>query len=224
MKRNLLLSLMLAAATFCFQAPASAQAQGGGAQPPAGGGQPGPAPSGAPNRTGNDQNPDMSGPGGMQAGAQNKVNDAKFAADAAAGGMAEVELGKLAAQKGGTDAVKQFGQKMVDDHSKANEELKQVASKDNLTIPSTLDAKHQARIEKLSKLSGDQFDKAYIKDQLKDHKKDVREFQAESENGSNPDVKAFAAKTLPVLQQHLQMVQDLSKSKGTSDTASNASK
>jgi putative membrane protein len=160
----------------------------------------------------------------MQAGAQNKVNDAKFAADAAAGGMAEVELGKLAAQKGGTDAVKQFGQKMVDDHSKANEELKQVASKDNLTIPSTLDAKHQARIEKLSKLSGDQFDKAYIKDQLKDHKKDVREFQAESENGSNPDVKAFAAKTLPVLQQHLQMVKDLSKSKGTSDTASNASK
>ena len=223
MKRNVLLSLTLAGATFCFQAPAVAQAPGGAAQSQ-GGARPGTAPAGAPNRTGNTENPDMSGPAGMQAGAQNKVNDAKFASEAAEGGLVEVELGKVAAQKGGTDAVKQFGQKMVDDHSKANDELKEVATKDNLTIPSSVDAKHQARIDKLSKLSGDQFDKAYIKDQLKDHKKDVREFQAESENGGNPDVKAFAGKTLPVLQQHLQMVKDLSKSKGASDTSASAGK
>lgn len=219
MKRNLLLSLMLAGASFCVQPAIFAQAPGN-TSPSTGaaGQQPGAAPMGQPDRTGNAGNPDMSGPAGMQAGAQNKVNDAKFAADAAMGGMAEVELGKLAAEKGGTDAVKQFGQKMVDDHSKANDELKEVASKDKLTIPASLDSKHQARVDKLSKLSGTDFDKAYIKDQLKDHKEDVRKFQAESQSGSNPDVKAFAAKTLPTLKQHLEMVKDLSKSKGASDT------
>ena len=126
--------------------------------------------------------------------------------------MTEVELGKLAVQKASADDVKQFGQKMVDDHTKANEELKQLASRGNVQIPDALDSKHQSRIDKMSKLSGEQFDKAYLKDQLKDHEKDVREFSAEAQNGNDPTIKAFASSTLPILQHHLEMVKGLNKS------------
>jgi putative membrane protein len=142
-----------------------------------------------------------------------RVDDKKFVKNAALGGMTEVELGKLAAQKGSSDAVKQFGQKMVDDHSKANEELKQVASNEKMDVPEALDSKHQSRIDKLSKLSGPDFDKAYLKDQEKDHKQDVNEFQSEAQAGSDPNVKQFAARTLPVIQEHLSMVKDLNKTK-----------
>jgi putative membrane protein len=140
------------------------------------------------------------------------VDDKKFVKDAALGGMTEVELGKLAAQKGSSDSVKQFGQKMVDDHSKANEELKQVASNEKMEVPDALDSKHQSRIDKLAKLSGPDFDKAYLKDQEKDHKQDVNEFQSEAQGGTDPNVKQFALKTLPVIQDHLSMVKDLNKS------------
>jgi len=137
--------------------------------------------------------------------------DSKFVMDAAVGGMTEVELGKLATQKASDDSVKQFGQKMVDDHTKANDQLKEVASKENITLPSSLDAKHQARVDKLSKMSGASFDRAYVRDQLKDHIEDVAEFKKESQNGSDPAVKQFASTTLPTLEEHLSMVKDLSK-------------
>jgi putative membrane protein len=140
-----------------------------------------------------------------------QVDDKKFVKDAAIGGLTEVELGKLAAQKASSDGVKQFGQKMVDDHNKANEELKEIASKANIEIPASLDSKHQSRLDKLAKLSGPEFDKAYVKDQLKDHQKDVSEFQNEAQSGSDPNVRQFANKTLPTLQEHLSMVKDLNK-------------
>jgi len=127
------------------------------------------------------------------------------------GGLTEVELGKVAAQKGASDGVKQFGQKMVDDHTKANDQLKEIATKENMEMPTTLDSKHQSRVDKLSKLSGAAFDKAYMKDQLKDHEQDVKEFQMEAQNGHDPNIKQFATTTLPVLQEHLNMVKDLSK-------------
>jgi len=139
------------------------------------------------------------------------VDDKKFAKDAALGGLTEVELGKLAAQKASNDAVKQFGQRMVDDHSKANEQLKQIADKSNIEVPAALDSKHQARIDKLAKLSGPAFDKAYVKDQLKDHERDVDDFKSEAQNGSDPNVKQFAMQTLPTLQEHLSAVKDLKK-------------
>ena len=101
---------------------------------------------------------------------------------------------------------------MVDDHAKANEELKQVASKENIAIPDALDSKHQSKISKLSKLSGPEFDKAYAKEQLKDHETDVREFSAEAQGGTDPNVKAFASSTLPILQQHLELAKNLNKS------------
>jgi len=155
-----------------------------------------------------DQNPTDSMP------AQPKIDDRTFVKEAAIGGLTEVQLGKVASEKASSDAVKQFGQKMVDDHSKANDQLKEAATKAGFEVPSAPDPKHQARIEKLSKLSGTAFDRAYIKDQLKDHKTDVRKFQEEAQGGTNPAIKNFAAQTLPTLQQHLQMVQQLKDSNG----------
>jgi putative membrane protein len=140
-----------------------------------------------------------------------KVDDKKFAKDAALGGLTEVELGKLAAQKASNDAVKQFGQRMVDDHSKANDQLKQIAGKSNIDVPASLDSKHQSRVDKLAKLTGPAFDKAYVKDQLKDHERDVDDFKSEAQNGSDPNVKQFAMQTLPTLQEHLNAVKDLKK-------------
>lgn len=140
-----------------------------------------------------------------------KVDDKKFVKKSALGGMTEVELGKLAAQKGASDAVKQFGQRMVDDHSKANDQLKQFASKSSIEVPAALDSKHQSRVDKMAKLSGPAFDKAYLKDQVKDHEHDVDEFKSEAQYGSDPNIKQFAMQTLPTLQEHLTVVKDLKK-------------
>lgn len=145
--------------------------------------------------------------GGMKHGSGQMMADSKFVMMAAMGGMAEVEMGRLAAQKGASDEVRQFGQRMVDDHSKANEELMRVASSKGMTPPTTLDAKHQAAMQKLSALSGEKFDKEYVKMMVGDHKKDVSEFQKEASRGADPDIKAFAASTLPTLQGYLQMIQ-----------------
>jgi putative membrane protein len=147
-----------------------------------------------------------------------KIDDKKFLKDAAIGGMTEVELGKLAQQKASSDAVKQFGQKMVDDHTKANDQLKELASKENIPVPDALDSKHESRINKLAKLSGPDFDKAYIKDQVKDHQQDVSEFKTEADSGTDPNIKQFASNTLPTLEQHLNMAKELNKTEKKSST------
>jgi putative membrane protein len=146
----------------------------------------------------------------QKTGAANlNTRDRNFVMEAAMGGMAEVELGKLATQKATSDAVKQFGQKMVDDHSAANSELTQLAAAKGITLPTELDAKHRADITRLSKLSGAAFDGAYSKAMLDDHVKDVAAFEKESTSGTDPEVKAFATKTLPTLKQHLEMARSL---------------
>ncbi|MEO8190733.1 MAG: DUF4142 domain-containing protein [Acidobacteriota bacterium] len=157
-----------------------------------------------------------------------KSADSKFVMDAAKGGMMEVEMGKMAAEKASNADVKQFGQRMVDDHTRANDELKQVASSKNITLPTEVDAAHKAKMDKMSKMSGGAFDKAYVADMVKDHKKDVTDFKKEANGGKDPDVKSFASKTLPTLEDHLKMVQELnakmagktSKSKMTSKASS----
>jgi putative membrane protein len=141
--------------------------------------------------------------------------DQKFVKDAASGGMAEVQLGKLATEKASNAQVKQFGQRMVDDHSKANDELKSVASKDNITLPSDLSPKDKATYDSLSKLSGTAFDRAYMRDMVKDHQTDVNEFQKEANSGSNPDLKSFAGSTLPTLQDHLRMARETNNALGS---------
>jgi putative membrane protein len=133
--------------------------------------------------------------------------DKSFVRTAAVGGMAEVELGKLAQQKSSNDNVKQFGNHMVEDHTKANAELKQLAEGKGMTIPNSLDKSNRATMEKLSKLEGADFDRQYMKDMLADHKKDISEFKKASKVAKDEDIKGFAAKTLPTLQEHLQMAQ-----------------
>ena len=146
---------------------------------------------------------------GMKTGAGTTLpaGDKAFVEKAAIGGLAEVEFGKLAQQKGSNDQVKQFGSHMVADHSKANDELKQVASSKGVTLPSDLDAKHKNKMAKLQKLSGAQFDRAYMDDMVADHKEDVADFKKEASSGKDSDIKAFAAKTLPTLEDHLKMAQ-----------------
>lgn len=150
-------------------------------------------------------------------GSTKAVNDKKpspdqhFVTDAAVGGMAEVELGKLAADKAANADVKKFGQRMADDHGKANDELKVLAQSEKITLPGAIDAKHKATIDRLSKLSGEAFDRAYVEEMLKDHQKDVAAFRTESKSGKDPEVKAWAGKTLPTLEEHLKMVQDLNR-------------
>jgi putative membrane protein len=135
--------------------------------------------------------------------------DSQFIIKAAQGGLAEVELGNLAKDHAKNSDVKDFGQKMVDDHSKANDELKALALQKNVTLPNEVDPKAKAVMSKLSGLSGDAFDRAYVKDMVADHKEDIAEFRKEANNGKDPDVKAWASKTLPTLENHLGMIQNV---------------
>ena len=137
------------------------------------------------------------------------LSDKKFVRDAAQGGMAEVELGKLATEKASSDDVKKFGQRMVDDHTKAADQLKQVASSEGIQLPQGLSAKDKMTEERLSKLSGEQFDKAYMADMVKDHTQDVTEFQHESHSGKDAAVKNFASQTLPTLEDHLKQAKEI---------------
>jgi putative membrane protein len=137
------------------------------------------------------------------------VMDQHFVKKAAEGNLAEVELGKLATEKASSEDVKKFGQRMVDDHSKANEQLKQVASSKGVEVPSDLSAKDKLTKERLSKLSGEQFDKAYMNTMVKDHTQDVSEFKKESTSAKDPDVKNYASQTLPTLEDHLKQARSI---------------
>jgi putative membrane protein len=128
--------------------------------------------------------------------------DRAFMEEAAAAGMAEVELGKLAVQKATSPDVKSFAQMMVDDHTKANEELKALAARQNVTLPPKPTAEHTAARERLSQLSGAAFDAAYMEAMVTDHNKAVALFSQESKDGVDPDAKTWAIKTLPTLQRH----------------------
>jgi putative membrane protein len=147
-------------------------------------------------------------------------SEAKFIKDAAQGGMMEVALGKLAQQKASSDKVKEFGKRMEQDHSKANDELKKLASDKGVQLTSALDSKHKAKVDKLTKLSGADFDKRYMSDMVSDHKEDVKDFEKQAEKAKDADVKQFASKTLPTLKQHLQLAEstdkDVKASKSTS--------
>ncbi len=140
--------------------------------------------------------------------------DLAFMNDAAPGGMAEVELGKMAASKAQNAEVKAFGQKMVDDHSKAGEELKQLAAQKKVTLPPDVLPAHKQLMEKLSKLSGAEFDKEYVAAMVEAHEKDVAAFENVSKTAADADVKAFATKTLPTLKMHLEMIKAMADKMG----------
>jgi len=162
------------------------------------------------NRTANRNMRGNSNATGEQAGMANMSSqDRNFIMDAAMGGLMEVELGRVAAQQGMNEAVKQFGQRMVDDHSQANSELMSLASSKGITLPAELDQKHRAEVTKLSGMSGADFDREYTKLMVSDHRKDVSEFENQSTRGTDADLKAFATKTLPTLQEHLRLAEAL---------------
>ncbi len=140
--------------------------------------------------------------------------DMSFAVKAAQGGAAEVQLGQLAASKSSRPDVKAFGQKMVDDHTKVNDDLAAVAQKENATLPRTMTAKNQSEYNRMQNLSGDAFDRAYVARMVKDHEQDVKEFQKEVAKGKDPLIKAFASQTLPVLQSHLDIIKSIQSKMG----------
>nr|ALS88907.1 protein of unknown function (DUF4142) [uncultured bacterium] len=140
------------------------------------------------------------------------VHDQKFVQQAAQAGIAEVDAGKLASSQGSSDSIKKFANQMVQDHGKANDELKQIAQGKGAIVPDTADRAHRSLLDKLKKLSGPQFDRRYIADAgVRDHQEAVRLFRDEANKGADPDVKAFAQKTLPVIESHLQMARDIAK-------------
>src|SRR5205823_3636312 len=134
-----------------------------------------------------------------------------FAIKAAQGGIAEVNGGTLAAAKATSGDVKNFGNQMVTDHGKANDELKTLATNKGISLPADTDEKHKKAADELAKKSGSAFDKAYMKDMVEDHQKDVAEFKKAQSMVKDPDLKAWVDKTLPVIEGHLKMAQDINK-------------
>jgi putative membrane protein len=140
--------------------------------------------------------------------------DASFYKKATEGGMAEVELGKLAQDKSVTPSVKDFGAMMVKDHSAANDKLKAIADGKNLKLPTSPSVGQMATKTKLEVLSGTTFDKSYIKGMVADHQEDIKEFQKEASTGQDADAKAYAAATLPTLKAHLKKIQAIAAALG----------
>lgn len=137
------------------------------------------------------------------------MTDEQFAKGAAEGGMAEVKLGQLAEDKGQNQAVKDFAKRMVADHTKANDDLKAAANKEDITLPDKMNAHDQALYDRLSKLSGDAFDRAYARDMVADHRKDIAEFKHEAADGKVAGIKGFASQTLPTLEDHLKDAREM---------------
>jgi len=134
--------------------------------------------------------------------------DKEFVMKAAQGGMAEVMLGQMASSKATSPDVKNFANRMVSDHGKANDELKQLAQNKGMALPADTDQEHKDAADKLSKASGKDFDKQYMSAMVDDHGKVAKMFENESKDAKDPDLKAWAAKTLPTIQDHLKMAKD----------------
>ena len=145
----------------------------------------------------------------MKSDSKKSNADSKFMMMAATSGMNEIGLSNQALTKSSNDDVKQFAQKMIDDHTAAGDELKTLAADKNVALPSEMDAKHKAEMQKMSAATGNAFDMQYIKTMVADHEQAVAMFQKEADNGKDADAKAFAAKTLPTLKEHLEMAKSL---------------
>src|SRR5690606_27140709 len=136
-------------------------------------------------------------------------DDADFAVKAADGGLAEVSAGQLAVKNASNQDVNDFGQMMIDDHSKANEELKALASQKGITLPTATSDEKTNDLQKLSEKTGADFDKAFMDQMVKDHKKTIDLFEKAEKNAKDADIRAFAQKTLPTLRSHLDRAQQL---------------
>lgn len=137
--------------------------------------------------------------------------DIRFAKCAAEDGMMEVQLGKLAQSKATSSTVKMHAQHMIDDHSKANDELKALAARKNISLPTSTSDKHQKKEEKLSKLNGTDFDKRYAKCMVRDHKKEICKFKKQAKKGDDEELRSWAEGKVPTLESHLQMWKEACK-------------
>jgi putative membrane protein len=135
----------------------------------------------------------------------------RFMKEAASGGLMEVELGKFAAEKGSHQRVKEFGKRMQADHSKANAQLKKIASSKGVDLPTQPSGEHKSTMDKLTKLSGAEFDREYMEAMVDDHKEDIEKFQTQADKGKDPELKKFASETLPILKKHLELAQSTEK-------------
>jgi len=135
--------------------------------------------------------------------------DATFVMKASESDMAEIAMGKLAMQHAASPAVKQFAQKMVEDHTASSKELMQIVTKSGVPAAKHVSSHHKEMIEKLSNLKGADFDKMYMSGQVKAHMTAVKLFRDESQNGQDANIKAFASKTLPIIEHHLKMAQQI---------------
>jgi putative membrane protein len=145
----------------------------------------------------------------LSASAALSAADRDFAQKAASGGLAEVQAAQLAEQRATSPQIKQFAQRMVTDHTAANTQLQQIAKQADIDLPSQPSGKDATEEQKLRGLNGTAFDQAYAQGQLRDHQETVELFKKEASSGEDPALKAFAQKTLPILQQHLQMAEAL---------------
>jgi len=213
MKAIRMWNLAVAAALCC--SPMLAQAPGGG-----GGGQmQQPNQSGAGNSPSSmDQQQQMatSGANGMNTG---PAVDKAFVKKALEGNIGEIEMGKLALQKSSDDQVKQFAQRMVDDHGKMQEQLKPAAEQMGVKVPDGPSKGQMKSMDKMKALSGDAFDQAYIKDMVKDHKSDDSDFKLEAQSTQNPQLKQLVTESDQTIQSHLQQIEQIAKSKGTTQKA-----
>lgn len=144
----------------------------------------------------------------QQKATEAKSPDDKFAREAAIGSLFEVQAGELAVKKASDPEVKDFGQRMINAHSKATQELKTLAASKNIDLPRTLDQEHREKLDELAKTSGAEFDNKYMEMMVKDHKKDLSKFQKEAREGKDPDLKTWASQQVPILQDHLQVAQN----------------
>ena len=148
--------------------------------------------------------------GGMKADQQAAI-DKIFVKKAMQGSIAQVQLGQLTLQKSNNDQVKQFARKMIDDHTKLNEQMRPVAQQLGVEIPTEVSKKDKSLMSKMQALSGPAYDEAYIKDMVKDHKQDLNDFQMEASSGQDQTVKDAATQGSKVIAQHLQMAQQMAK-------------
>jgi len=140
--------------------------------------------------------------------------DEHFYHSLAEAGIAEVQLGKLAQEKGADQAVKDFGAMMVKDHTAANDKLQSIASSKKITLPTSASVAQMATEAKFKLLSGETFDKSYVKSQVSAHRKTIALFQKEASSGRDSDAKAFASATLSTLRSHLKAITSIAKNMG----------
>jgi len=138
-----------------------------------------------------------------------EISDEQFAEMAALINLREIALGNFAAEKARRADIQQFAQQLKKDHMEAHHQLEMIAAKRRLTLPTKLDAKHQAKVEELSALPGDEFDRAYLKEMVAGHKRATALYEHESQDGKVSELKAYAVIILPTVRQHYQKATQL---------------